>query len=193
MVQFLKVLLPLAAILVLSTVFLLSRSINPSDSIPFTQQDIDERLEGQVVTNPHFRGTTSKGEEIEIEAGKVRQGRAETGATTASLNGYYRLLNGREITLESNSGSIRPDKGMATFAGNVVMITSDGMQVTTELLNTSLDEIRGNTPGQIEGQGPIGNFSAGRMTFGEEKRGGPVHILFTDGVKLIYEPQKTER
>jgi len=193
MVQFLKVLLPLAAILLLSTVFLLSRSIDTNVSVPFTQQEIDERLESQMVSQPLYRGTTNKGEEIKVEASRAVQGGQGSSPTASELNGHYLMKSGREITLASNSGTIRPDKGIATFVGDVVITTTDGMQLTTELLNTSLDEIRGDTPGQVDGTGPIGNFTAGRMTFGTQKKDGPVHIVFTDGVKLVYEPKKAER
>ncbi len=193
MVQFLKVLLPLAAIVLLSTVFLLSRSIDTDVSSPFSQQDIDERLEGQLVTRPHYRGTTRKGEEVEVEAVRASPGDNASTVDASVLRGHYRLLNGREIVLDSNAGTVRPDEGTATFVGDVIITTTDGMQLTTDLLNTSLDEIRGDTPGEVRGTGPIGNFTAGRMTFGTEKKDGPVHILFTDGVKLIYEPPKAER
>ncbi|MGV6804506.1 MAG: LPS export ABC transporter periplasmic protein LptC [Ruegeria sp.] len=193
MVQFLKVLLPLAAILLLSTVFLLSRSIETNVSGPFSQQDIDERLKGQLVTRPNYRGTTRKGEDIQVEAVQASQGAADGTPTATEFRGRFGLLSGGVITLDSNTGAIRPDKGTATFVGDVVITTTDGIRVTTDLLNTSLDEIRGDTPGQVQGTGPLGNFSAGRMTFGTEKRDGPVHILFTDGVKLLYEPEKAER
>ncbi len=192
-VQFLKVVLPLAAILLLSTVFLLSRSIDTNVSVPFSGQEIDERLTDQVITRPDYKGVTRKGEEIRVEARRASQGSTGDNPTAAEVQGRFGLSNGGEITLESNTGMIRPDKGTATFSGNVVITTADGIQVTTELWNTSLEEIRGDTPGKIDGTGPIGDFTAGRMTFGTEKTDGPVHILFTDGVKLIYEPQKAER
>ncbi|WP_299984283.1 hypothetical protein [uncultured Ruegeria sp.] len=192
-VQFLKVLLPLVAILLLSSVFLLSRSIDTNVSAPFGDQDVDDRLTDQVVSRPDYKGVTRKGEEIRVEARRASQS-GEGGTPTASeVQGRFGLSSGGEITLESNTGMIRPDKGTATFAGEVVITTADGIQVTTDLLNTSLDEIRGDSPGQIDGTGPIGDFTAGRMIFGTEKKDGPVHILFTDGVKLIYEPQKAER
>ena len=192
-VQFLKVLLPLVAILLLSSVFLLSRSVDTNVSVPFSDQDIDDRLTDQVVTRPDYKGVTSKGEEIRVEARRASQGGDGDTPTAAEVQGRFGLSNGGEITLESNTGIIRPDKGTATFAGDVVITTRDGIQVTTDLLNTSLDEIRGDSPGQIDGTGPIGDFTAGRMVFGTEKNDGPVHILFTGGVKLIYEPQKAER
>ncbi|MFY2823268.1 LPS export ABC transporter periplasmic protein LptC [Ruegeria sp. MALMAid1280] len=193
MVQFFKVVLPLVAILMLSTVFLLSRSIETNVSVPFTQQDIDERLADQVVTQPNYRGTTRKGEEVQIEAIRATQGREGSIPTAAEFRGRMNLSSGGVITLDSNSGMIRPDKNSATFVGDVVITSTDGTEITTDLLNTSLDEIRGDAPGQVNGTGIIGNFTAGSMSFGTEKTDGPVHILFTDGVKLIYEPEKAER
>ncbi|WP_424832023.1 hypothetical protein [Ruegeria sp.] len=192
-VQFLKVVLPLMAIALLSTVFLLSRSIETNVSVPFSREAIDERLANQAVTRPNYKGVTSKGEEIQVQATQATQGSENAVPTASDLRGRFGLSNGGEISLHSNSGSIRPDKGTATFVGDVVITTADGIQVTTDILNTSLEEIRGDTPGQIDGTGPIGDFTAGRMTFGTEKADGPVHILFTDGVKLIYEPKKAER
>ena len=193
MVQFLKVLLPLVAILMLSTVFLLSRSIETDVSVPFPQTEINDRLADQVITQPDYRGITRKGEDVHIKAIQAAKGAEGSVPTAAEFRGRLGLLNGGVIKLDSNSGMIRPDKKTATFVGDVVITTTDGIQVTTDLLNTSLDEIRGDTPGQVNGTGPIGDFSAGRMTFGTEKKDGPVHIVFTDGVKLVYEPAKAER
>lgn len=193
MVQFFKVVLPLVAILMLSTVFLLSRSIETNVSVPFSQQDIDERLADQVVTQPNYRGTTSKGEEVQIEAIRATQGREGSIPTAVEFRGRMNLSSGGVITLDSNAGMIRPDKNTATFVGDVVITSTDGTEITTDLLNTALDEIRGDAPGQVNGRGIIGNFTAGSMSFGTEKTDGPVHILFTDGVKLIYEPERAER
>ncbi|MDX1743744.1 MAG: hypothetical protein R3186_09120 [Ruegeria sp.] len=192
-VQFLKVLLPLVAILMLSSVFLLSRSIDTSVNVPFAQKDIDERLADQVVTQPNYRGTTRKGEEVQIQAIRATQGTEASTPTAAEFRGRLGLLSGGVITLDSNSGMLRPDNNSATFVGDVVITSTDGTVVTTDLLNTALNEIRGDAPGQVNGTGIIGNFTAGGMTFGTEKKDGPVHIIFTDGVKLIYEPEKAER
>lgn len=193
MVQFFKVVLPLVAILMLSTVFLLSRSIETDVKVPFTQKDIDERLADQVVTQPNYQGTTRKGEEVQIEAIRAAQGSENSVPTAAEFRGRMNLSNGNVITLDSNTGMIRPDKNTATFVGDVVITSTDGTEITTDLLNTALDEIRGDAPGQVNGTGIIGNFTAGSMTFGTEKKDGPVHIIFTDGVKLIYEPERAER
>lgn len=192
-VQFLKVLLPLTAITLLSTVFLLSRSVDTNLSVPFTREAIDDRLSNQAITRPNYKGVTNKGEEVQVQAQRATQGAEGSDPSASELEGRYKLNSGGIITLDSDTGTIQPDKSTATFVGNVVIRTADGLEVTTEVLNTALDEIRGDAPGLIEGTGPIGDFSAGRMRFGSEKNDGAVHILFTDGVKLIYEPKKAER
>lgn len=192
-VQFFKVLLPLAAIALLSTVFLLSRSIDTNVSTPFSGREMDERLSGQQVTRPFFSGVTEKGEEILVSASAARPSSDDKPAEAQNLRARYRLVNGNELTLTAELGTLRPDQGSATFSGNVIITTSDGLRVSTEQLNTSLDEIRGNSPAEIAGAGPIGEFTAGAMNFGAEKKEAPLHILFTDGVQLIYDPQKPER
>lgn len=193
MVQFLKVLLPLAALGLLSTLFLLSRSVDPNATIPFAEKEIEDRMRDQQVTGPFFSGTTAKGEEIVVTATRASPGSGDTPAQAVDLAAEIRLIDGQRIQLRSDMGQVEIDRDMAVFSGNVVIRSSDGIRIETEVLNTSLSGISGHTPGEITGDGPIGEFSAGNMELGEEKPGGPIHILFKNGVKLIYDPKKTER
>lgn len=193
LVQFLKVLLPLAALGLLSSVFLLSRSVDPNATIPFAQQELDQRTSGQQVTAPFFSGVTEKGEEIFVTASLARPGSETTPAQAEDLSAEIRLDINRKITLNSDMGEIRLDQDMAVFSGDVVIISTDGIRVTTEELNTSLSGVSGYTPGPVAGTGPIGEFKAGRLEFGAENEDDPIHMLFKNGVKLIYDPQKPER
>lgn len=70
-VSYLKVALPLAALALLSTLFLISRTINTDPSIPFADFELENRLRGQQVTAPFFTGTTATGQEITIAATKA--------------------------------------------------------------------------------------------------------------------------
>ena len=73
-VAYLKVLLPLTALALLSTLFLISRGIDTEAVIPFAQKDIEERMRGQQLTAPFFSGTTSGGDEIMVTASTARPG-----------------------------------------------------------------------------------------------------------------------
>ncbi len=193
LIQILKVSLPLAALGLLSTLFLLSDSVDPESTIPFAETEILDRIRGQQVTNPFFSGTTSKGEEITVRADVARPGAEDQPAEATNLRGRVRLQNGRDMQMSSDMGQLALNGDIATFTGNVVITSADGMRLETALLNTSLKQVTGNAPGEVRGAGPMGTLTAGAMEFGTENQNGPVRMLFTDGVKLIYVPQKSER
>ena len=61
LISWLKVLFPLAALGLLSTLFLLSRAIDPGQAIPFAEKEVQDRLRDQQITGPFFTGATSEG------------------------------------------------------------------------------------------------------------------------------------
>lgn len=193
MVRLLKVLLPLAALGLLSTVFLISRNIGPSATLPFAEQEMTDRLRGRQVTKPYFSGTTPAGEEITITAGLAKPGDASSPAVATDLKAWLKLVDGRVITLNSDKGEVRLGKNQAKFLGNVLITSTDGIRVSTSELNTSLSGIAAQTPGEVTGTGAIGDFTAGNMDIATKKEDGPVHMLFKNGVKLVYQPQNSER
>ncbi len=193
MVALLKVLLPLAALGILSTLFMLSRSGDPVATIPFAEHEMANRMRDQQVTAPFFSGTTDKGDEIIVTASLARPERAGAPAEATDLNARIIMADGVRITLTSDTGAVAIDKNVATFTGNVTITASTGFVVQTDTLNTALNGISGNTPGTITGTGPIGDFTAGQMLIREQSDGGPLHMVFKKGVKLIYDPKVLER
>ena len=193
MVALLKVLLPLMAIGILSTLFLLSRSVDPTATIPFAEREMADRMRDQQVTAPFYTGTTDAGDEITVSASLARPGGAGTPAEATDLDALIAMADGVRMTLRSDTGSVAVAENTATFAGNVEITSTAGFVVRTETLNTALDVISGNTPGTVTGTGPFGDFTAGQMQFGELSDGGPLHMVFNNGVKLIYDPAKLER
>ena len=192
-VAYLKVLLPLIALVLLSTLFMISRGDDTEAVIPFAEQEIEDRLRGQQVTAPHYSGTTADGDEIMVRAGLARPGGTETPAVASALTGEIRIASGGRIALASDSGAIRPDSDLAEFAGSVTITSADGMVVETDALTTALSGLEAESPGPVRARGPIGDLTAGNMRIRSKTEGGPVHMLFKDGVKLIYTPQKPER
>jgi lipopolysaccharide export system protein LptC len=191
-VVILKVLLPLTALAVLSTLFLLSRSGTQTAIIPFAEQEVARRVEGQQVTGPHYSGLTNAGEEISVKARVARPGRKGEPAFADDLTAALTTKDGDLVTLTSESGRFDLEADIATFMGNVLMETSTGFTVTTQELTAALDRIAGSTPGEISGSGPIGTFWAGEMELTSKNDGGPVHLHFKNGVKLVYEPKNAE-
>ena len=61
LVAILKVTLPLLALVILSTLFLISRKINPEDAIPYADVDIEDRLRDPKMTGASLSGMTPDG------------------------------------------------------------------------------------------------------------------------------------
>lgn len=192
MVALFKVVLPLAALAILATLFLISRGINFEAEIPFSEQEIAERLRDQQITGPFFSGTTANGDEIIVSARRARPGGAGAMPEATDVSARLTTAKGGRITLRSDRVSVDGSESLAVFAGAVRIGTNTGLVVTTEELHTALEGVQGRTPGEIEGTGPFGDFTAGQMEFGEKNPGGPLRVLFKSGVKLIYDPKKTE-
>ncbi len=192
-VALLKVLLPLAALVLLSTVFLISREADTEARIPFAQKEIEERMRGQQITGPFFAGTTAAGDEILITATRVTPGDGSAPANADMLEAILRLAKGGRMTMRSQAGQFSPNKDTAQFKGDVIITTADGLVVETEELNTHLNEIKATAPESIRANGALGTFTAGQMQIDSFSPSGSVHIVFNNGVKLVYDPTKSER
>ncbi|WP_146347758.1 LPS export ABC transporter periplasmic protein LptC [Phaeobacter marinintestinus] len=191
-VAILKVFLPLAALAILSTLFLLSRSKTPTATIPFAENEVESRMAGQQITGPHFSGVTASGDEILISAQTASPGVPGEPAHAEWLNARITTKDGIQIVLTSDTGTVAMDKDVVTFEGNVVIVSTNGYEITTDTLNASLSVVAGSTPGRIDGTSPMGHFTAGNMELRSENEDGPLHLLFKNGVKLVYEPQRPE-
>ena len=192
MVAFLKVLLPLAALAILATLFLLSRSIDLDATIPFSENEVADRLRDQQVTGPFFSGTTPKGDQVLIQATRARPALAGSPAEATDISARLITATGARMTLMADLATVDTAADMATFSGQVLITTSTGIEMRTETLNTALHGIKGNAPEHVSATSPIGDITAGQMEFAAQNGDGPLHVLFKSGVKLLYQPKKTE-
>ncbi|MDE4134329.1 LPS export ABC transporter periplasmic protein LptC [Phaeobacter sp. QD34_3] len=194
MVAYLKVLLPLTALALLSTLFLISRGIDTDAVIPFAQKEIEERMRGQQITGPFFSGTTADGDEIMVTASVARPGSSSgNGAMASDLEAVIRMAQGGRMTLVAETGTIHPGQDMARFTGNVRLTSVDELVVETEELETSLSSLRVQSPGAVRATGPMGTLTAGQMLITAQSEGAPVQMLFKNRVKLVYDPSSEER
>lgn len=189
MVAWLKILLPLTALGILSTLFLLSRNIDPTTTIPFTTIDLRERAASQQITAPEFAGATEDGDLIAFRAVSARPDPERASRLIAeTLDARIELASGSIITFRANGGLLEDAADRAELTGDVIVESSTGYTVTTDKLISGMREIHAETPGNVEGIGPPGKFSAGRMLITGGEVDDNVQMLFTGGVKLLYVP-----
>ena len=189
LIAWLKVLLPLMALGILSTLFLLSRSTEPTATIPFAESDIRGRLQGQQVTGPFFSGTTTDGDQVTVSAGKLLTRGGQVGENAAEdISAQIDLVGGTRVILFADTGTVSVAQSEANLTGNVVITTSTGFKLTTDRLEAAIDALKLVAPTPVVGTGPMGSLDAGAMTLSQAKGQENPHLFFTNGVKLVYRP-----
>ncbi len=191
MVFWLKILLPLAALAILSTLFLLSRSVDPRNAIPFSQVEIADRVGGQQMTALSFSGASIEGHLIGFTAAAARPDPAAPDRIlTEQPAAMIDLISGTHLTLNAASGTLDEPADRATLTGAVRLTSSLGYEVRSDAIEAALSRLAVTSPGPVEGKGPPGNFTAGAMVLDSDPVTGQARLLFTGGVRLIYLPQR---
>jgi len=189
-VAWLKIVLPLAALALMSTVFLVARTIDPAQTLPTADIDPSELAREGRLGAPRYSGVTEDGAAIAFTARSARPDIAEqTGISTGDgLEARLDLPSGTRIELSAGAGVIDTGEGTAAMSGGVAVQTSQGYRMQTDSVETLLDRTRLESGGAVAGQGPIGTLEAGAMEL-TATQGGESHVLvFKEGVKLVYEP-----
>lgn len=190
-VSFLKVALPLAALALLSTLFLISRSVTPTATVPFADAEVQERLTNQQVTGPYFSGTSARGDQISFIAEKLTSPTGTLGSNKAEdVVVKVDLASGRQFTLKADLATIDIAKNHSELQGGVEIVTSDGYTLQSEKLWIALTGLDINSPGAVSGTLPLGDVDAGGMRLFVPDDDSDAQLIFTNGVKLLYLPKR---
>ncbi|MET4130240.1 hypothetical protein [Roseovarius sp. MBR-6] len=187
-----KILLPLAALGLLSTLFLISRTIDPSRSVQLSEIDLEKRAQEMGVTSPSFAGVTANGDEVTIAADMARPDANSTDRISADqVRGEMRLSGGTVIALRADAARVDQAAMTAALLGGVHITTTTGYVIDTERLDARLDVLHAESAGAVRATGPIGSIEAGRMLLHHNTETDTAEVLFTGGVVLIYLPQSS--
>jgi len=188
-VAWMKIILPMAALGLLSTLFLISRTIDPSQSAPEAQIDLEQRAQDQGATKPSFSGVTQQGDEILFTADITRPKRDEPETILVeNIMARMALFDGAIVNITSQHAQMNLNSLTASLEGRVEITTSTGYVVATDRLDTRLDEIHAESPGPVSAKGSIGAITADRMLLQNNNKSNAPELIFTGGVKLIYHP-----
>lgn len=190
-ITWLKVLLPVAALALLSTMFLFARSVAPTSTIPFAEFDLEERVKDQQITSPFLAGKTESGYDIRVTADAAKPDLQDPNlAHVTNLQANIGFNDEQSVDLTSGEGQIDSKSLTANFFDNVQISSSNGYQIKSSSLVLNLDAGTATSETEVTGVGPAGHFRAGAMelTAGDDTSQG--RFLFTNGVELLYTPPK---
>lgn len=191
MVVWAKVTLPLLALVLLATLFLFSRQIDPSDAIPYAEVDVEERAREPRLTEPAYAGVTTDGSALSLTAAEARPDNA-TGVTTVSgIVGKMNTPDGATTDLTAATAVLDTTAGRMTLKGDVAITTSSGYAVRSDTLIANLDQTGLTSPGPVTATTPMGDVSANEMALTQDPKKADAYLLVFKGrVKMLYTPTK---
>lgn len=190
MVAWLKIVLPLASLGLLTSMFLLSRDVDPSQTIPFVELSVEDVAREERVGSPNYAGVTDDGAALSVIAEAARP-IIGSGGTRISVQGIDARLERAETagitSLRAQKGLIDTDAQTLRLTGTVIIATDGGLRLSTETLRARLDRTDVESSGSVRGTWGNSTLEAGRMRLTGED--GRMRALFTGGVKLVYRPR----
>ncbi|SIO48887.1 lipopolysaccharide export system protein LptC [Rhodovulum sp. ES.010] len=185
-----KIVLPLAALGLLSTLFLISRGPGGGEDLPYAQVEIDELLREQRIGAPTYAGVTRDGTAIAVTAETARPDAEAPGRATAQrMRARLDLPDGSHADISAAQGTIDTAAQTAILDGRARIETSTGYQVRAARITSALGRTEVIADGPVDADGPPGRIDAGAMELtaapGAETR---YVLVFKDGVKLVYDP-----
>ncbi|EPX77593.1 LPS export ABC transporter periplasmic protein LptC [Litoreibacter arenae] len=188
-VQWAKIIFPLVALGLLSTMFLFSRNLDPSEAIPFAEIDVEKIAREQQLTAPRFSGTTDDGSAITVEAKSAVPDLTDLRRLTINtVVARIHSLDGPSYGVVADTAFYDGVANKLEMKGGVRLSTSTGYRIETEELVTDLAATGLSAPGAVSGRAPAGRLEAGSMVLTSD--GDTQVLVFKNGVKLVYDPKE---
>lgn len=185
-VSYVKIVLPIIAIGILSTLFLLSRTPDPERAIPFANVDLEELAREQRLGSPRYAGTTNAGREVMVvaETAAPVDGQLDL-ISVDTLDARIELDDTRFVDITSLQGVINLETNIADLSTDVQVADSTGYTLDTENLLVNFREFAMSSPTDVVVEGPGFHLEAGSMDLSGAE--GAQVLIFNGGVKVLYQ------
>ncbi|MGY6697825.1 MAG: hypothetical protein ACXIUW_17610 [Roseinatronobacter sp.] len=191
-----RLVLPLGAVALLSTIFLLPQTIDPQRAVELAEIDVTEITREPRVGAARFAGVTQDDTAVTIRARTVRSSGelAQTGPIVLSLKepeGTLRFPAGRIAQFQGNEGRIDQPAGLLRLQGGVRLETSDGYVLSMPELQSDLGQTHVEGQGGVSGIAPSGEISSDTVKLTRiDGRDEGYLLAFRGNVRLIYLPDE---
>lgn len=188
-VGWLKVALPLIALALLSTLFLLADRIDPEDALPYAEIDVEGLAREPRMTAPTYAGTTDDGAALTLTADEARPAAEGAAAEAQGLQLDLLTPDGASTNLRAATAVMDDTTREIVLSGGVTVVTSTGYRLETAELAAKLDRSGLESRAPVTATGPAGDISAARVTLRQDNlTPGTYLLVFNGGVRLVYRP-----
>ena len=188
-VAWVKTLLPIAALGMLSTIFLFSGKVDVTKSLPYAELNVAEIVREQRITKPYFTTIAENGTEVALSA-------AYASADPNIIDIYnvsepsilLKLKTGRSTQITAGFGKMNLTTQKAIVSHGVNVTAAPGFWIKTNTLDIDFEQATVRSMGLFEGVTPIGALKAGKMFM--QLVADDRQIVFTNGIQLLYQRDK---
>lgn len=185
-----KLILPLIAVAILSTLFLLARQAPQGEPLQFVDSEVEALAETQQLGAPRHAAVSEDGTGIDMTADKVWTDPDQAEITRGeAIDGIFSAEDGFVYDIVAARGHSNETEDVSFLEGGVTIRTSDGYRLRTAAMRVRNDRTYLTSLAPIQGDGPLGTIDAGRMeifaTPGADDR---THVVFSDGVRVYHTP-----
>jgi len=190
LVRWMKVLLPVAALLTVGAIFLFGRESGTGEAL-LSAEDLAALGAGLRLEEPQFTGRTAAGEPYRVTAAWAEpDGALPDRIRLANPAGEIETADGMRISGRAETGVLHRGESRLELAGAVRLETDRGHVFESARLAVALAARRARSPGPVTITGAEGRLEAGRMRIsGGAEGANAARIFFEDGVRVVFIPR----
>ena len=197
--------LPLGALVLMSTIFLASRSVDPTRAVALSDLDLDTIAREPRIGTARIAGVTADAAAVTIAASAMRsvndpRARAPLHLALEGPSGEVRFAGGGSVTFGAAMGQLDQAGDLVRLQDAVWLRSGSGYDLRLTALEADLAATEITGTGPVEGTGPAGSLRADRLrifalpsepggTAGRDGGGGYL-LAFAGDVRLIYQPEQ---
>ncbi|HEY0213067.1 MAG TPA: hypothetical protein VGC40_05700 [Paenirhodobacter sp.] len=190
LVAWAKVTLPLAALVLLSVLFLVSGRVDPKNASLYSDVDVAALARQARVGAPQYSTVTQDGSTLMVRARTAWPGTDGNGTSAQDIVAKMDSPDGLITDLAAQSGRIDPQGGPIHLFDGVAMRTSSGYRMRSAVVDMSPDYGIITAPQRVDGQTPMGPIEADQMQLSRPAPDAPYDMVFKGNVKLVYQPKQ---
>lgn len=181
------------ALAMLSMLFLFAHPRNFDNADPIGGAGLEERASKQQLSGPSISGATDRGDMIALSAASVAPDPKRPELFHADrVAARIDTVDGRVIRLTSRAAVYDRHTRIAELRGDVILNASTGHEIRAARAALTLGTLGARIDGHLEAKGPEGHLTAGGMEMRSGPDGDDIQLVFTNGVKLVYDGQRSK-
>lgn len=192
-IRFLKIVLPLAALVSLSLVFLLAKEIPLNANAIYLDKRRTDVENAREMLSPRYQGVSEAGWPISFSARSTFTKTVDADLIEA-ISPRFTVTDDEHRSLRGwgASGAYAPSDGLVTLDGNATLTRSDGFRMRSDAILYDLNDNSVFTHTPMDGLMPFGTVRSDTVTIHLGQEGGGMIGQFKGNVRVIYTPDQGE-